>query len=332
MRPRSIVRGALLGAALLIPATAAQVAVAAPGASGVVVSYRAQSTTATVATPAGRLVAVHTTRVRPGTKVRVVKLRKLANGTLAGRVVVLGRSRNARVRGVVAGVIGNRGLAVSAPGTTVTLRVNGKRANEFGAPDLPGVGSTVSADVTITPKGGLDADKVEVVDDGTEAETFSLEGTVKAIGTGTGAPAVDPATGCATGLTSASLPQGWVAVTVGERGLRLTAFVRLPAAGGEPPVMKEAARSHHRERPEAPSDSATLAVGQEVHLEVSEIVGTNGQGCDNQFQMVEASGNSCVDEADDDDGEWHRHRGDRGFGRDGIRIGDDEDESDDGDV
>jgi hypothetical protein len=333
MRARSIARGALLGAAILIPTAAS--AVAAPASStGVVVNYRAHSTTATVATPAGKIIALHTGRVRAGTRVRMTHLRKLNNGTLAGHLVVLGSSRHATVRGVVAARIGNRGLALSARGTTVAIRLTNatKRSNDFGGPAATtpaapavSVGSTVTADVTITPNGEIEADDITVTNT-PDVATFELEGAIKAVGTGTAAPAVDPATGCVAGLNSAALPAGWMAVSVGEKGLSLTAFVQVPADPAAPAATTTPATTTTTTTTTAPTTTTppvavstpAFSVGQEVDLRVSEIMSTTtGQACENQFQLASASQNGDAEEADDDGGDHHGGGDSQGGGHHG---------------
>lgn len=309
MRGRNIARGALVGAAVLIPATA-QAAVA-PATSGVVVNYRAQSTTATVATSGGQLLALHTGRVRAGSRVRVSNVRQLANGTLAGKLNVTGTARRATVSGVVAARIGRRAIALSGPGTTFMIRL-GRRATKSALQVTPqyGVGSTVKVDVAITPKGDLMGDDVTVVTP-TVAPTFELEGMVKAIGTGTTAPTVDPTSGCVTGLSSTNLPVGWMAVRVGEHDLSLTAFVKLAATTPvvAPTTTPTTTTTGTTPVPPVVPPAPTLAVGQEIELHVSQILGTNGVACDNQFQAASSSQNGDEQEADDDGEEDGGHHG-----------------------
>jgi hypothetical protein len=310
MRRGKIACGALIAAAAAATVTA-QAAVAAPAASGVVVDYRAQSTTATVATQGGGLLALHSNRVREGSRVRVTAMRQLGNGTLAGRLTVIGKARRATVRGVVAAQIGRRAIALSGPGTTFMIRLNrSSRKSALQVTPQYGVGSTVSVDVKIDPKGNLNGEDVTVVN-GVPLRTLELEGMVKTVGTGTTAPTVDPTTGCVTGLTSASLPVGWLALSVGEHDLSLTAFVKL-APATTPPAPTTGTTTTTTTAP-TPPVAPTFAAGQEVELHVNQVLSTTTSApCDNQFQLTSASANGDEQEADEDSDHGEEHNdGDR---------------------
>lgn len=167
--------GAIAAAAMLAPAA---LAAAAPGthhaarhhrvaAFGTVVDWRAASHTATVARPSGQLYAIHSrTRVAVGSRVVIRHLTKLRNGTYAGVIVRIGRARNARIRGRVVAVFGNRGFAVGAVGTTFVVSAGHHGTARNAARNStslisPPVGATVVADVQFT---GNDLSEIDVHD------------------------------------------------------------------------------------------------------------------------------------------------------------------------
>ena len=183
MTTRTLACGVLAGLAALAPVSAADAAPAPH--SGVVVDYRAASSTATVALPGGRLVAVHTPRrVRPGARARLTGLTALANGTYAGTVTAVGRARRVRVRGTVAAHIGARAMALSARGTTFVVRMGApagtlRRAAERAA--RPPVGTTISAMLTVGDGGRLRCDGVSEPAPPAAGATMELEGRVSAV-------------------------------------------------------------------------------------------------------------------------------------------------------
>ena len=225
MRGRVILIGALAAVAA-VPALAH----AAPARSGVVVDYRARSTTATVALGGGKLLAVHTTR-RPtiGARVHVTAIRRLRNGTLAARLVRFGRTTHTTLRARVVGRLGTRAVALGARGTTLLVRLPtgvlapGLHASK--SEEAPPVGATVVAQVDIQPNGALEAEDVQVVQQAQAGAMLELEGKVKA---------VDATTPGAHKVT----------VTVSDDGMSADFVVLVP-------------------------DSATFAVGDEVEVQVT---------------------------------------------------------------
>jgi hypothetical protein len=183
MRGRVLVIGALAAVAA-VPALAQ----AAPARSGVVVNYRARSTTATVALAGGKLLAVHTTKApKIGSRVHVASLRRLRNGTFAARLVRFGRAKHTTLRARVVGRVGTRGIALGARGTTLLVRLPtgtpafGVHASK--SDEAPPVGATVVAQVDIQPNGDLDAEDVQVVQQAQPGQQLELEGKVKAVDT-----------------------------------------------------------------------------------------------------------------------------------------------------
>lgn len=187
MKRRNLACGALAGLAVLAPISAAAAKPAAgPHRVGVVVDYRLASHTATLALPGGRLIALHTAKhVRPGARVRLAKLTQLANGTYTGTLRATGRARRARVRATVVAHLGSRAIAVSARGTTFTVRLarpthrrSAKRANEVGSG--PAVG-TISTVVAIGAGGRLRCGTIKQLAPPDASTAIDIEGRISAI-------------------------------------------------------------------------------------------------------------------------------------------------------
>lgn len=188
MKPRNLACGALAGLAVLAPISAADAKPAAtPHRVGVVVDYRVASRTATVALPGGKLIAVHTPKsVSPGTRVRLATLTQLANGTYTGTLRATGRARRARVRGTVVAHLGSGAIAVSARGTTFTVRLgkaarvrSDKHSNELVGG--PAVGTPISTLVSIGAGGRLECGSIKELAPPAAGTAIGLEGTISAI-------------------------------------------------------------------------------------------------------------------------------------------------------
>ncbi len=109
---RKFLLGALVGAAV-VPGVAA-----ATPKTGIVVDYRAASHSATIATKSGALIAIHSSKIRVGSRVRLTAVRTLANGTKAAKLVKIGKVKHAMIHGVVLSNVGSRGIVIGAKGTT----------------------------------------------------------------------------------------------------------------------------------------------------------------------------------------------------------------------
>jgi hypothetical protein len=164
-QPGSRVIAVAVGAAVL---AAAGLAAAAPtghrlrhhhlSAFGTVVDWRGASHTATVARPSGQLFAIHSSRrIRPGTRVAVLHLTRLGNGTFAGGLVGLGHARHAHVRGIVVATLSGRGFALGARGTTFVVRTPRRNSALSGGVSGSGpvVGTSIVADVSVDSGGDL---------------------------------------------------------------------------------------------------------------------------------------------------------------------------------
>jgi hypothetical protein len=181
-------RHVVLIGALAAVAAVPVIAQSAPARSGVVVDYRAHSTTATVALAGGKIVAVHTARApRVGARVHVNGLRRLANGTFAARLVRFGRAKHTKIRAMVVGRMGTRAIALGARGTTFLVRLpSGTLAPGVHASksdEAPPVGATVVAQVDIQPNGALEAEDIQVVQQAQAGQALELEGNIKAVDT-----------------------------------------------------------------------------------------------------------------------------------------------------
>jgi hypothetical protein len=174
---------AIAGTTLTLAPTAAAVdGVALPNRQGVVVAWRAASSTAVVITDDRRAYAIHSLRrVSPGTRVRVdgikwgtpssgikwsvapsgIKwgIKWAKNGSYQSRLTALtGKAGVTSLRGTVVRRFGRRGVAVSIPGSTIILPLrgavwlpSGKRAKAVG--ELGRFGSKVTITVAFDAKG-----------------------------------------------------------------------------------------------------------------------------------------------------------------------------------
>ncbi|MEA2445089.1 MAG: hypothetical protein QOJ12_2381 [Thermoleophilales bacterium] len=150
--------------------------------TGVVVHNNSLAHSFVVAERSGKLDAIHGPRQRPGKKVRV-EVRKLANGTFAGRKVkALAHAKAATVK--LHGVVSSDDPAtheIVISGVGSSIRVSDDPATTTGTA-APAVGSTVDATVEVEGDGQLRADDVTVVG---QSQAFRIEGKVLAIDTQT---------------------------------------------------------------------------------------------------------------------------------------------------
>jgi hypothetical protein len=165
--------------ALLVPVAAAAAAVAVPTAGagsfkGVVVKRDAARHTIAVASPSGVVRTVRTSRLRAaGTRVSV-SAAKLADHTFrASRVTALGRTRAARVHGVVLRHLPARTL-VSAGGSVLSIRTT---ARTFASASSMRPGTIVNARVRIS-RGALSAPRLLAAG---QATVFEAEGTIASL-------------------------------------------------------------------------------------------------------------------------------------------------------
>lgn len=143
---------------------------------GTVVHQVSRAGTFVLATPSGRLTAVHARRRPAIGRVVTVRAARRADGALTARAVRRrGLRRHARLRGTVTHV-GRRAFVLSAQGTSLLVRRNRVRS-------VPVEGSVAIVDATLTRDGELAADDVDVT--GTD-QTYELEGVVKALDTAAG--------------------------------------------------------------------------------------------------------------------------------------------------
>lgn len=169
---RKFLVGALVSAAI-VPAAAS----AAPKV-GTVVDYRPASHTATVAGKSGALFAIHTAKVRVGSRVRIKSMRMLSNGTHAARLIKTGRVKHALIHGVVVSTIGTQALVIGAKGTTFVVKTGTsttfKRTNSF-----DGVAPGTVVNVKVSFDGAeLDAEAVHEIKAPVDGQQLHVEGRV----------------------------------------------------------------------------------------------------------------------------------------------------------
>jgi hypothetical protein len=176
MQRRSLFLGVLAAALALFVAGPASAATL----RGTVVHKNRSAHKVVLATTSGRLAVVKTTRsVRIGRVVRVTGTHLRSGAWSARSIRTVGRSRHARLRGVVTYASrGKRAFTISTRGASVLVHqksLRGRTARAAGD-TMPTSGEQVAVDTTIQPNDDLEADDVQ--NEGRDTNGMELEGKV----------------------------------------------------------------------------------------------------------------------------------------------------------